>query len=402
MFEVFLFFFLGVLLGIIAGLIPGIHPNFIAIVASSIFYNIFPNNTDFISFIVAMGVTNSFISTIPSILLGAPEDDNFLTILPGHYFLLKGYGYYAIKLTIIGSMFGFLFCLITIPITYFIFPKIYSFIKNFMAFILCFIAIYTVMLEREKRKIFIASVVFILSGIIGILGNSLPIKENFYLFVALTGLFGLPNLILSIKRNTHLPQQHFKERKISIKTINKSIFTGSIAGLLTGLLPGVGASHATVIATLGKISPDAFLISIGAATTSNVFFSFLALWLIGKPRSGLAITIKEYIPKSGLDEFLLLIIISLLASSLSTIIGIWISKKFVEKLTKIDYRKINIYVMLFLIITVWLSSSFFGIFLLIITTSLGVFAVLSQVKRVNLMGFLILPTILFFFNAMLI
>ncbi|MEM7817121.1 MAG: hypothetical protein QXZ20_04360, partial [Candidatus Aenigmatarchaeota archaeon] len=60
MFEIFLFFLFGIVAGVVAGIIPGIHPNFIAIVVSSILFPIFPNSIDFIAFIVAMGITNSF------------------------------------------------------------------------------------------------------------------------------------------------------------------------------------------------------------------------------------------------------------------------------------------------------------------------------------------------------
>lgn len=396
MFETLLFFLFGVFAGLVAGLIPGIHPNFIAIISSSLFSSIFNNKIDFIAFIAAMGITNSFISSIPSILLGAPEEDSCLSVLPGHYFLMKGYGYYAIKLTIVGSLFGFIFCLIILPIAYLIFPIIYDFIRNFIHLILCLVVIYTILLEKSIRRIIIATFVFLISGIVGILGNNLPINQNFYLFIALTGLFGMPNLLLSIKRVKSLPKQKLEERKLSINTINKSILRGSFAGFITGLLPGVGASQATMIATLGRVSREYFLLSLGATTTSNVLFSFIALWLIGKPRSGLAIAIKNFVGKVGFEEFLIFIIVSLTASSISAIIGLWTSKKFLDRLTKINYRMLNIFIASALLALTFFTSSFYGIFLLIITTSLGIFAINSKIKRVNLMGFLILPTILFF------
>lgn len=396
MFEIFLFFLFGIFAGVIAGIIPGIHPNFIAIIASSLLFPIFPNTLDFIVFIVAMGITNSFISAIPSILLGAPEEDSCLAVLPGHYFLMKGFGYYAIKLTIVGSLFGFIFCLAILPIAYFFFPLIYNSIRNFIHLILCLVVLFTILLEKSKTKIILATFIFIISGILGILGKNLPINQNFYLFIALTGLFGMPNLLTSIKRIESLPEQKIKDKKLSAKTMKKAILSGSFAGFITGLLPGVGASQATMIATLGRVSREYFLLSLGAATTSNVFFSFLALWLIGKPRSGLAIAIKNLVRSVALEEFIVFLIVSLIASSISTIIGLWISKRFLERLSKIDYKKLNIFIAALIFILTIVTSSIYGIFLLIITTSLGIFTINSKVRRVNLMGFLILPTILFF------
>ena len=50
-----------------------------------------------------MAITHTFIDFIPSIFLGAPDEDSVLSILPGHKLLLKGYAYTGIILTLYGS-----------------------------------------------------------------------------------------------------------------------------------------------------------------------------------------------------------------------------------------------------------------------------------------------------------
>src|SRR3989344_7891079 len=108
LFELFLFLLTGIICGVFFGLIPGIHPNTIVLFVP-FFLSLSVDPLFLIAFIVALGITNSIIDTIPSILLGAPDAGNELSILPGHKMLLRGQGYDAIKLTVVGSFYSILF-----------------------------------------------------------------------------------------------------------------------------------------------------------------------------------------------------------------------------------------------------------------------------------------------------
>jgi putative membrane protein len=72
-----------------------------------------------------MSITHTFIDFIPSIFLGAPDEDTGLSTLPGHEFLLKGQGYYAVKLTVIGSAIAIISLTFLIPFFILVVPKIY-------------------------------------------------------------------------------------------------------------------------------------------------------------------------------------------------------------------------------------------------------------------------------------
>jgi len=103
--------FAGILCGIITGLIPGIHVNLISVLLISIS----PLLTNHISpyalalFIIAMSITHTFLDIIPSIFLGAPNEDTALAVLPGHKLLLEGKGYEAVRLATIGSLLSLIF-----------------------------------------------------------------------------------------------------------------------------------------------------------------------------------------------------------------------------------------------------------------------------------------------------
>jgi putative membrane protein len=83
--EIF-FSLLGCIIGTITGLIPGLHINTVSILLLELNKN---NASDLMVLIVSMSIVHTFVDFIPSIYFGAPEDDNFLSVLPGHKFLLK-------------------------------------------------------------------------------------------------------------------------------------------------------------------------------------------------------------------------------------------------------------------------------------------------------------------------
>ena len=88
----------GLIAGTFTGLIPGIHINLVsawllAIIASGFFDFVSP--IVFVVFICAMTTTHTFIDFIPSIYLGAPDDESYLSVLPGHQLLMDGKGHEA-------------------------------------------------------------------------------------------------------------------------------------------------------------------------------------------------------------------------------------------------------------------------------------------------------------------
>ena len=108
MIEILFPLILGILAGTITGLIPGIHVNLISLLLfsfSSWLLRFFEISALFV-FIVAMAITHTFLDFIPSIFLGAPDDDTALSVLPGHSLLLQGRGYEAVMLTLKGSFYS--------------------------------------------------------------------------------------------------------------------------------------------------------------------------------------------------------------------------------------------------------------------------------------------------------
>ena len=174
--HIILALILGILAGTITGLIPGIHINLISIllISLSAFLLTYFSPIALVVFIVAMAITHTFVDFIPSIFLGAPDQDTALSILPGHKLLLKGRAYYAIVFTLYGSLTALIIILFFIPIFIYLLPITYQYVLQIMPIILILISGYLIFSEKSKKLW--ALIIFLLAGFLGIASLTLNIK----------------------------------------------------------------------------------------------------------------------------------------------------------------------------------------------------------------------------------
>jgi len=361
--ELIIALIIGILAGTITGLIPGIHINLIAIILlgfSASLLNIIPPLT-LIIFITAMAITHTFVDFIPSIFLGAPDEDSILSILPGHRLLLKGNAYIGIILTLYGSATGLIIILIFTPIFIYLLPIIYPYILRIMPIILILVSGYLIYNEKcgmKKQSFFTfcpkklwALIIFLLAGFLGIATLNLPIKEP--LLPLLTGLFGASNLIISIKQKTKIPKQKIikiKNIKLRKKSFAKSALASIIAAPFTAFLPGLGASQAAVIGNeVTKLNQKEFLFLLGAINTIVMGLSFITLHSIQKTRTGAAVAISKLLPELTLKNLLFILGTILIAGIMAFLLTIFISKIIAKYLHKIHYSKLSIIILVILI-----------------------------------------------------
>lgn len=381
---------LGIVAGVLAGLIPGIHPNLFVSFILLYFYGFDPFLLSI--FLLCSGIANSFSSFIPSIFLGAPESENSLSVLPGHKLLLEGRGYEAVKLSVIGGIIGGIISILLFPVLLLI-GIWHSEFKFLIPIGLIAIVIFMIFSEIGWKKKILAIYVFLFSGLLGILFLDFDV-----LFPVFTGFFGLPLLFLSFIKNVKLPE------KISFECENvnslKSSFIGCIAGVLTGILPGISSAQASMVVQelIGKRKEREFLVSIGSITTVDIIISIFAIYIIGNPRSGIAHGIMSLIGNFSLEILLLFIFLSLFSIFISGYITIKIAKKFVFWVQSIDYSALSRNVFICLLFTVFIFSGVKGFLLCITAFFLGIIVNVAEIKRTHLMGFLILPTIMFYIS----
>jgi len=316
--EVIFYLLFGILLGVIAGLIPGIHPNTFAFLILAFSPLLSLNIIYLVAILIGAEITNSFIDFIPSVLFSAPEEDTALSILPSQRFLLQGRAYEAIYLTIYGGLFSVLFISILSPLFIILIPFLYSFLKLIIVFLLILTILH--LFYTQKKNKLSAFLVFVFSSILGLLIFNLPLSSTSALFPTFAGLFGLPSLFAASK-------SELSEQEIDVSFENcskvKSSLLSVFAGLLSGILPGVGSSQVTVMTQqLGRIKNNLkdFMIIIGGITTSNSIFSVIALFTIGNPRSGTSVAIQSLNFEISLNNLFLILFLILVTAGISALL----------------------------------------------------------------------------------
>ena len=399
MLEILVALLIGICAGTFTGLIPGIHINLVSLfVVSMLAYLLgFASPVTLAVFIAAMAVTHTFLDIIPAVFLGAPDSDAALGVLPGHRLMMKGLAYQAVKLTVIGSLFSLLICIALAPLFIYMIPAAYELLKNFIGWILLAVVAWMVLKEKGLNNKFWAVVVFMFSGILGLIVFNIPNVEQ-GLFAMLTGLFGISMLIISINTVIKIPEQKTGEeitvgKRNTIKAILAAIFSGSLVSFFPGLGPAQGAVIGGEI--IRGIKDYSFLILLGGINTVNMIVSFVTLYTIGKARNGAVLAISQIIPVDR-NILIIFLISALIAGGMAAVIALLISKAFARLISRLNYKLLCLIVIAFVAGIAFLLSGALGLLILAVATSIGLVPNVLKIKRSHAMGCLLLPVILWF------
>ncbi|MGV8150961.1 MAG: tripartite tricarboxylate transporter permease [Candidatus Woesearchaeota archaeon] len=392
--EILLAIFLGISIGIITGLTPGIHINMVAalVVLASPFLMHHYSVVTLGVFIIAVGITHTFLDALPSIFLGAPDEGTVLGVLPGHRYLLRGNGLMAVKLFSIGSFLGLIAGLLMFPLLYFVTVNTYGFFEKYFAYMLIFVLIF--MVWKDDRKLWALYAIFI-SGMFGSIVFNLGIKDP--LFPLLSGLFGISTLIISYFDNNNIPKQHIMDcTEIDKKKTFFSIIAGNIGSFIVSTFPGLSSSIAAVISMqfVKDLGDKGFMILMGCIGTCSFVLSLVALLAVDKARNGAIIAIAK-IMTIDLWTVILFLTISLIVGAIGFIISLKVGVLFSKTITKINYKALVIGIISFVVIMVFIFNSWIGILILITSTAIGLIPGIVKIQRTHTMACLIIPVIIY-------
>lgn len=385
---------LGLLAGTITGLCPGIHINLVGTLIISLFAFLtkITSPINIIIFFVAMGISNSFIDFIPSIFLGAPEEDTFLSVLPGHIMLKKGLAYEAIFISALGCLAGIFIILIISPLFIIFLPKLQNILTTLIPYVLILSIIF--LISKENKK-FTAIIILILSGFLGLAVLNLNLKEP--LLPMLSGLFGISSLMISIKTKVDIPNQIITKPKIKLKNIKKPLLASIIFSPLCSIFPAIGSGQASAIgSSFFKLSKKGFLFLVGSANTIVLGLSFIVLYSISKSRTGIAATVGQIIPNLSSKDIAIILLTILLTGIICFFVTLHLAKRFSKIISKVNYQKLSIIIIIIISVVTFLVSGFIGLCILAISSAVGLFGILSGARRINLIGCLMIPTILIY------
>lgn len=280
--------FMGVAMGTLTGIIPGFHVNNVALILLALAPGLLSLGIPLSAvagIIVSTGTVHTFLNYIPSALMGAPDADQALSLLPGHRMLLSGNAARGVAWSARGSQLGLFLSLPLIILARIAFgPELgwYSQLRDVLPFLLFIIS--ALLLATETTRLdwpkwlqnatfgklgtdsrlagfFSATAFFLLTGLFGwtILGpSSLPARSPLdmpgasLLLPSLAGLFGVANLLDIYATTSHLPPQKENWELPPIRPLLVPCFWSGVAGASMGVLPGMTASQATVLVMGGR------------------------------------------------------------------------------------------------------------------------------------------------------
>ena len=401
------------------------------------------------SFVMGTVVGHSFFDFIPSVYLGAPEEKTALSVLPGHRLLLAGEGHVAVRLAARGAIAGAVASvLLLLPLRLLLGPPLdaYERGKGAIPFILIGIAALLVLSEKERRirrpsglksvrscrsrQRGTAALLFLASGALGeaLLGGRWLTGWNWFplgpmtqdvgtliLFPLFTGLFGLPTLVLSSRGGSVVPPQDVSaDAKVGGHALARGILSGSIAGALVSWLPGLSSGAATALAQLlsrgrgdesSHKSLREFMVALGSVATATSVFTVSVLFIIDRARSGAAVAILElnagavavWNPATEPPMLLLLLLLSaLLAAAVAYPLTVGVSRLAAVRIHRVRYDFVARGILAVLAVLLFVMAGAAGLMIAVLTGLLGLVPPRAGVKRVHLMGALIVPVIILY------
>ncbi len=391
---------LGIVLGIVSGLTPGIHVNTFSafIVSYSALLRNFLTPEELAVVVFTNAVVHTFLDILPSMFLGVPDEDTAIAILPTHELVLDGKGVVATSISAYSSLFSFLISLPIFLLFMLLLNKVESYLVAITPFLLSAVSVAMIAGERGDvfggslsvwRKRVTASLIFVLSGLLGFFTFD---RGDAILLPLLTGLFSSPTLIVSALKGSKIPPQ---EVSLELPKV-KDVFSGSLAGALVSLFPGISSGIATVIASNHLKDAKRIVSAISSANTANALLCFAVSFSIHRVRSGAVGAFQKLGVGLSVSDFLLVGLISALAGTVLTLLfGVTAGRV----VSKVDQLKLSSTVFVTLLVLIYALTGSFGLLVFSVATLIGLLAVIFEVRRINCMGCLIVPTILLYLSA---
>jgi len=407
----------GLFLGIVSGLTPGLHINnfaamLLAISPAAMAHGLSPYHMAVI--VLAASISQTFFDCIPAVFLGAPDSDTALTVLPGHSLMLDGRGIEAVRLSALGSAGSVAVALLLVGPLSLVFSSYYDSIMKYVGLLLLAIALLMIKTEEGPRiegrgslvhwkYKTLAAALFLTSGLLGmfafsregLLDSPMGLEPQ-VLLPLLSGIFGASSLLISLTSQAELPEQEETEIRLPSRSLAMSAFFGGLGGSVVAWIPGVSPSVAALCTRLGSpASAEEFLVSIAGVNTANALFSLVALYAIGRARSGAAAAISDLIDMNlSIMVQMMAVVVAVAAISYLCVIGT--AKAAAKAISRINYQWLCYVVLASLAAMSLLLTGWFGLFIFFLSTLIGLIAPLVGIQRIHAMGVLMLPLIVYY------
>jgi len=440
-----LFTLLGTLVGGVTGLVPGLHPNTIAILVTGL-----PQVTIVLTaqaataelpiaeggaillgaFLIGVLMAHSFVEIIPTAMMGIAGDDTIVALLPAQRLYLLGRTDLIFEAVMIGGLGSLaIFAVLLFPLRAIMSDPVgaYSMIRPVMGIVLIVICAIVLLSSRDLKKLLRSLLLFGSSGMIGVLVLSLQVPSlvtksllsdvwsadsSSFLLAAFAGFFAIPSIAFSrMKRVEHKQSSYRSTESTHIPRLG-AVFRGILPSFLVGWIPAVTNAYATSFAFAFKRdnrppleASFRYLVTYSATNMGGALQAILALAAIYRARNGTLEAITGIISRDELGWLELsdppVTIIALLWSAcLASVVGaalcLLLGKKILCSRRESSRWWIRPIVLVFLMLLILWSSGPIGYLVMLPCFLLGSLAIVIGAPRVHLMGFLLVPAILYF------
>ncbi len=386
MIEYLLIAVLGVLAGSFTGLIPGIHPNTVIFMILPFYLEYSPDFYLFSSFVLGMSVSHTFLNFLPAILLGIPEAENALSSLPGSRLALEGRALEAFHATVYGGAYSLFFTALILPIVFLVIDTSYGVLEKLIPYLL---TAGFVFLTLRGTPVVPRVLTVLSAGFLGFMVFGSSLNQNYVLVPVFAGLFAVPQIIRAVTREIDIPEQ---DRFYSRRNLDwKGGAAGSVSGLIAGLLPGLGPAASSLFLSPWINSKKKFLASMGGVNTADILVSFLAVFLIGNPRSGAAVALNS-VKELSRSEILFASAIGVFCAGITIPWAVAVAPHYTDFFTRLPVRKLMIGILLFLIAVTVFLVGLPGVLVLFASSAIGFSATIYE-TRILTMAVLVVPVI---------
>ncbi len=388
---------LGCFLGFIFGLIPSLHINFISYLF--LYFGLFLVFPDKFYFFLSLSISQLITSYLPQTFFSVPNVENIMNLFPLQRLFLKGEALKAIFITFVGSFFGAIFAILLLPFLYLLFSSLIGF-HFFISFAILFVLLSFVYYQENLKERIIVIFIILSSGLLGILTLKYNVFLKESLFVCVVGLFTLPLLFKSIfEKQTRVFQKiNLKEIKLNLKKSMIFSFMGSLASMFIILVPSFSSSQAgTMVSRIKRnLSSEEYILLFSSISISALIFSYFLAMFFYKPRLGyfaILLLEKQIIPRTEIFFFIITVLLSvcLILFILKSII-----KDIIVFINKQNLTKINVFILIFSIVLVFLISGIKALPILFLSAVIGYLPLHYKKSRVILMAYIMIPTLLFY------
>lgn len=419
---------LGLGTGALTGLSPGLHVNNVAAVVLATkatwlalvlgpFATADPASLGLLlsCYLLATAVSHGVFDFVPSVFFGAPTEETALSILPGHRMLLDGEGARAVGLAARGCVLGAgIAVALLLPLRWLLGEPV-GLAEAFRPWTAVFlIGILLALLgaearsrRRRVRRVLRAAWVQLLAGLLGlaVLEGPSGLDPNGALFPLFSGLFGMPTLVLALRTKPgEIPDQSTATLEpLSLPEAGHAV-RGALAGAAVSWLPGLSGGAAATLAAVGgrrKLAPPAFMVILGAVSTSTAVLSVSVLFMIGKARSGIAAAVRELLGGSGSwsdplvppASVLWLAVASVLAGVLAAPLACAVARFLASRWSRVDSRVLSAATLAGLAVLIGLATGLLGLAVAGLSCVVGLVPVRVGARRVHLMASLLVPVL---------